>query len=122
MSGGTYKVAISATDTTPDYLVNKLVAGSGVTITKNNSGGDETLTIAAGSGTITIYNDTVSGTIDGSNTTFTVSNTIISAINLFLGNSTYQYGVDYTTSGTTITMIVAPDISLAGQPFWCAHT
>lgn len=41
------KVKISATDTTAGYLQDSLVAGSGITITKNNSGGNETLTIAA---------------------------------------------------------------------------
>ena len=40
-----YKTAISDTDTTPDYLLAKLVQGSGITLTQNNIGGDETITI-----------------------------------------------------------------------------
>ena len=75
-----------------------------------------------GGGSTTIYTDTVSGTIDGVNTTFTVSHSITSAIVLVLANSNYQPGVDFTTSGTTITMMVAPDSSLSGQSFWCSHT
>lgn len=38
---------ISSNDTTPGYLNGKLVAGSGISLTENNDGGDETLTIAA---------------------------------------------------------------------------
>lgn len=79
----------------------------------NNSGGG---------GSDTFYNDIVSGTINGSNRTFTVPNSIGSAINLVLANSSYQEGVDYTFSGNTITMSFAPDASLSGQPFWFAYT
>lgn len=70
----------------------------------------------------TFYTDTVSGTINGSNVTFTVANTISSALVLYLANSAYQPGVDFTVSDTTITMTVAPDASLSGQPFWLLHT
>lgn len=75
------------------------------------------------SASVTIYNDTVSGTIDGANKTFTVTNTIASngAIALFLAGIPYQATVDYTYSGTTITMVVAPDVTISGQPFWFAH-
>jgi uncharacterized protein (UPF0248 family) len=41
-------VTISANDTTSDYLKNKLVAGSGVTLTEQNDGGNETLKVDAG--------------------------------------------------------------------------
>jgi len=40
-------VKISSADTTQNYLENKVIAGSNITITKNNPGGDETLTIAS---------------------------------------------------------------------------
>lgn len=79
----------------------------------------------AGSSTATVatyYNDTVSGTINGTNKVFTVPNTITAAIFCSLGNSNYQANVDYTVSGKTITFTNAPDASLAGQPFWLAHT
>lgn len=79
-----------------------------------------------GAGTVssttqTVYSDTVSGTIDGVNTVFTVASTINTAFSLYLANSVYQPVVDFTTSGTTITMLVAPDASLSGQPFWLLH-
>ena len=41
------KVKVSANDTTEGYLNGKLVAGTGITLTENNNGGNETLTIAA---------------------------------------------------------------------------
>lgn len=76
----------------------------------------------SGGGGSTIYNDTVSGTIDGVNTVFTVPSSITYCIALFLSGSPYQEGVDYTFSGTTITMTIAPDATLSGLPFWLAHT
>ena len=46
------KAAVSANDTTPGFLNGKLVAGSNVTFTENNDGGNETLTIAASDNSI----------------------------------------------------------------------
>lgn len=69
----------------------------------------------------TFYTETVSGLINSVNKTFTVATNINTAFALYLANSVYQPNVDFTYSGTTITMIVAPDISLAGQPFWLLH-
>jgi hypothetical protein len=71
---------------------------------------------------ITFYTDTVSGVINGNNKSFTVSNTISSALVLFLAGIPYQPTVDFTVSGTAITMTSAPDASLSGQPFWLLHT
>ncbi len=44
--GGDGKVYITAADTTKDYLVSKLVPGTGITLTVGNAGFDEDLTIA----------------------------------------------------------------------------
>src|SRR3972149_3605076 len=41
------RVLVSSGDQTPDYLINKLVAGNGVTITQEDIGSNETLHIAA---------------------------------------------------------------------------
>ena len=41
------KVAVSSNDTTAGFLNGKIVAGEAVTLTENNNGGNETLTIAA---------------------------------------------------------------------------
>lgn len=105
---------------TPVVNVTTIDFTSGATVT-NGGAGTANVAISGGSSP-TFYNDTVSGTIDGSNTTFTVSHTITGAITLFLANSMYQNGVDYTFSGTTITYTTAPDASLSGQPHWMAHT
>lgn len=83
---------------------------------------DDTATVTITAAGVTFYTDTVSGTVDGTNVTFTVPNTITAALALHLANSIYQPGVDFTTSGTTITMTVAPDVSLSGAPFWLLHT
>lgn len=45
-SGGGDTVKVSSNDTTSGYLNGKLVAGAGVSLTENNDGGNETLTIA----------------------------------------------------------------------------
>jgi hypothetical protein len=44
------KAKVSSNDTTPGFLNGKLVAGANVTLTENNNGGNETLTISAASG------------------------------------------------------------------------
>lgn len=41
------KAKVSSNDTTPGFLNGKLVAGANVTLTENNNGGNETLTISA---------------------------------------------------------------------------
>lgn len=46
-AGTDEKTKVSINDTTGDYLLNKLAAGTGVTLTETNDGGDEDITIAA---------------------------------------------------------------------------
>lgn len=45
--GDTKQLKISSDDTTEGYLEDKLIAGSGVTVTVNNSGANETITVAS---------------------------------------------------------------------------
>lgn len=45
-----FKIKITAADTSPNYIWSKLVAGSNITLTKNNPGANETITIAASGG------------------------------------------------------------------------
>lgn len=99
--------------------VNSVVAGSGISV--NNTDPANPVVSATGT-TVTFFADTVSGTINSSNTVFTVPNTITTALALWLANSIYQPGVDFTVTGAKqITMTVAPDSSLSGQPFWLSH-
>lgn len=44
------KAKVSSNDTTAGYLNGKLVAGTNITLTENNNGGNETLTISAAGG------------------------------------------------------------------------
>jgi len=60
----------------------------------------------------------VSGTVNGFNTTFTISPTPFdpNSVNLQIARQPQILGIDYTISGSTITYIVPPDGSLSGQP------
>ena len=68
--GDAFTVMVSANDTTPGYMNGKLTAGTGITLTEGNNGGDETLAIAC---TITdtdtkakvSANDTTAGYLNG---------------------------------------------------------
>ncbi len=55
------KVKITSNDTTTDYLKNKLSAGTGITITELNDGGNEQLSISAAGGTDTASNVNIGG-------------------------------------------------------------
>jgi hypothetical protein len=50
------KAKVSSNDTTPGFLNGKLVAGTNVTLTENNNGGNETLTISAAAAPVTSVN------------------------------------------------------------------
>ncbi len=47
LSGTNDKVKVTSNDTTENYLLSKLAAGTGITISETNDGGDEDATIAA---------------------------------------------------------------------------
>lgn len=120
-SGGGSGSSLTVTDgVTPVVNVTTIDFTTGATVT-NGGAGTANVAVSGGSSP-TFYNDTVSGTIDGTNKVFTVTHTITGAIALFLANSMYQNVVDYSFSGTTITYVTAPDASLSGQPHWFAHT
>jgi hypothetical protein len=65
----------------------------------------------------------VSGTINGSNRTFTIPITPgdPNSIQLTLARQPQILGVDFTISGTTITYTTAPDASLSGQPHYASY-
>jgi hypothetical protein len=62
----------------------------------------------------------VVGTIDGTNTTFTLQGSITpfdpNSMQLSLARQPQLQGIDYTISGTTISYITPPPASLAGNP------
>lgn len=59
-----FKAKISSDDTTADFLVSKLAAGAGITLTETNPGADETLTIDADSLVTVSTNDTTPGFLE----------------------------------------------------------
>lgn len=71
---------ISVGDTAPGLLLSKLVAGAGVTLTLNNPGGNETLTLAVTANSIMAYGGTVTSAMVGGQTfrihTFLASGTL----------------------------------------------
>lgn len=93
--GGTLK--ISGNDTTADVLENKLIAGTGVTLTKNNSGANETITVAT---SLTETNQTATA----AQTSFTVSYTV-GRIQVFMNGIKLISGSDFTaTNGTSVVL------------------
>ena len=64
----------------------------------------------------TYIEEAVTGTIDGSNVTFTVTNTPVTFIGLYLARQPQMLTTDYTRSTTTITYGTAPLASLSGEP------
>lgn len=79
---------------------------------------------ASGGGTGTWWK--VSGTIDGSNATFTIATAVASDFLLFLnrqlmaqtvGADTWDYSYSAGGGTTTITFVSPPDASLSGTPF-----
>lgn len=98
----TKKVMVSSADTTENYLENKLSAGSNITITKLNAGGDEQLQIAS----------TASGTGSGGASTFLGLTDVIPKT--YTGNeqkyvrvNQYGTGLEFVPSGAAPPPVVA---------------
>lgn len=74
-----------------------------------------------GGGPTTLTQEAPSGTVNGINVTFTLSSTPTASANVILwldGIVQYQ-GIDYTISGSTITMTVAP---VTNQTLWAVYS
>lgn len=97
--GHTAKAKVSTGDTTPGYLLGKLVQGSNITLTKGNAGGNETLTIAStASGGIGVTGDKVTIPLScGSSASYNSDTHLI--VHQFELNPS-----DYSITGTTKTM------------------
>jgi len=121
-------VAISANDTTPDLLINKLTAGTNISLTETNDGGDETITItntSTGETKPTISSispDTIPNTatnivITGTNyvvtpnVEFIASTGVITLPNSIVRDSATQLTVNVTlpTDGTYFIRVENPD-------------
>ena len=64
------KILISAQDTTANYLQSKIVQGSGMNITLNGAGSNESITFAATASPVLVSLGTQVGTVDVANVTF----------------------------------------------------
>ena len=96
--GGTLK--ITSNDTSSDVLINKLIAGTGITATTNNAGGNETLTLSVNPFSLTESNATATA----AQTSFNVSYTV-GLIQVFMNGVKLISGSDFTASnGTSITL------------------
>lgn len=86
------------------------LAGTGTRMVVAGTNGELSTQTIPSSTTINFADEeTPSGTIDGTNLTFTLANTPISgSVKLYLRGLRLKRGDDYTISGTTITMIIAP--------------
>ena len=108
-----YKIKISGTDTTAGYVFDKIVAGANITITQNNVGGNETITITAGSGAAFTELPIVSGSVDGTNAIFEFSQ---KPTYLVSDGAWYKENEGWTwNSGTSeATLTIPPSSSLFG--------
>lgn len=94
-------------------------AGSNITITTDADGKK---VIASTSSSITVYTETPSGLINGSNTTYTTAHTITNVYSFAINGQFLHPTTDYTFSGTTITMATALPASLSGTPFTITYS
>lgn len=69
VGGASGAVKVSANDLTSDFLLTKLVAGTGITLTENNDGGAETLTID-GASQLAVLDEGISLTAQASSIDF----------------------------------------------------
>lgn len=83
--------------------VSKIIAGSNITISPTNGLGNVTIN-ATGGGT-GYTKETPTGTVNGSNTSFTVTATPVYVVS---DGATYFENAGYTIAGLTITMTVPP--------------
>ena len=103
------KIKITAQDTTPNFLQSKIVAGTNITITLNNAGGNETITFASSAAEVKpTFSSITPSTIENTQTTVTiaggnfVSIPLVTAINSTTGARVIADEVSF-TSATSIT-------------------
>lgn len=94
-------------------------AGSNVTITTDANG---VKSIAStGGGAATIYSETPTGSINGSNKVYTTAHAVTTVIGFWI-NGQFIHPAEYTAVGTTVTFVTALDASLSGTGFTISYT
>lgn len=120
----TNKVGVTGNDTTPDFLLSKLQAGNGVTLTLQNPGGDENILISAtgsvdtncsvtGSCSNVLYKNTDINVLDVNATMLTVTATEAFAVLVETASGADRFRVD-TSSNLVYTSTIRP-LSDGGQ-------
>lgn len=94
--------------------VPKLTAGSGITLVPLDGGGFQVVNSGA---LPTIYTETPSGLINGTNKVYTTVHAIGTVFSLMINGEYLHPVTDFSYTGNTITLIAALDASLSGKPF-----
>lgn len=89
--------------------------GAGINSVVRTASGVVNVTISGISGA-TVYTETPSGLINGSNVTYTTAHIMTTVYNFAINGQYLHPTSDYSFSGTTITMVAALDSSLSGKP------
>ncbi len=92
-------------------------AGTNVTITTVNG----TKVISAIGSSTTVYSETPTGLVNGSNKVYTVLHTINTVIGMWI-NGQFIHPSEYATAGAGFTMVTALDASLSGTGFTISYT
>jgi|TARA_Y100000310_G_scaffold329732_1_gene400127 hypothetical protein len=113
LESGEFKVKVSSDDTTGDYLLNKLVAGTGITLTETGDGGDEDITVATTTGYAGSY---VIGSVADSLTEFTAVINTWSEGDVLLNNSQDWNGKKVHVTGVWEGVFGVASVSSTGNP------
>jgi len=98
---------VTTNDTSAGFLDDKILVGSGLSKTVNNSGGNETLTLAATSS----FDETVVSSPTANQTVFSITYTV-GRIQVFVNGIKLISGTDFTaTDGTSVTLTAGVDTS-----------
>lgn len=113
--GSSGEILVDASDTTLGFLSDKLIAGANITLTTNNVGGNESLTIASsgsGGGTSIVLSEEI-GVTAGSSKANSGSNCVLTVSEGFTEIGVSQNGqrltpsTDYSVSSPTVTVFGA---------------
>ena len=108
---------VSSNDTTAGYLNGKLVAGTSITLTENNNGGNETLSIGLGSHTHAA-SDITSGLID----TARLGTGTANSTTYLAGDQTYKAAVTSVNGSTGAVTVAAGDTTYTVTTADCENT
>lgn len=117
---GAHPLTIAKSGTTKSETTRYInFVGTGVSSVTRNP--DDTVDVSISGGSATIYTETPTGNIDGSNKTYTTAHTTTTIIGIWI-NGEYIHTGEYTTNASGFTMVTALDASLNGKGFSISYT